>query len=146
MKIAIEASTGKVSLKDVKEAYASFGLDMNDLHLNEEHIIGSFQSRVSDAPRQEPELRVALKTIGQHRNSLNIEQFASNSKFFHLTPDKVVLPSNDIIAISTYEQALAWLGATADMEDNFIVSMYGVKVSTSPPALCHPHQCGFPII
>ena len=33
------------------------------------------------------------------------------------------------IDVKTYEQALSWLGATDDMVDEFLVSMYGVKVS-----------------
>lgn len=32
------------------------------------------------------------------------------------------------IAVTNYEQALSWLGATTDMDDEFIVAMYKVKV------------------
>lgn len=30
--------------------------------------------------------------------------------------------------MTNYEQALSWLGATTDMDDEFIVAMYKVKV------------------
>ena len=31
-------------------------------------------------------------------------------------------------AVTNYEQALTWLSATEDMDDAFLLSMYGVKV------------------
>ena len=78
---AIEASSGKISLKDVREACNDFGIEFMSTHLDDDTIIGTFQSRVSDAPRQEPELRRALKVIGQYRSSEKIQQIASNSRF-----------------------------------------------------------------
>lgn len=77
---AIEASSDKISLKDVREAFKSFGLDFASSFLEDDIIIGNFQSRVSDAPRQEAELRRALKIIGQHRSSEKIQQVASNGR------------------------------------------------------------------
>lgn len=77
---AIEASSDKISLKDVREAFKSFGLDFPTSFLEDDIIIGNFQSRVSDAPRQEAELRRALKIIGQHRSSDKIQQVASNGR------------------------------------------------------------------
>jgi hypothetical protein len=32
-------------------------------------------------------------------------------------------------AIASYDQALTWLGATPDMDEDFIINMYGLKVS-----------------
>ena len=42
-----------------------------------------------------------------------------------------------IIAVTTYEQALLHLEATADLSDDFIVSMYSVKVAYLKSFLSH---------
>jgi hypothetical protein len=65
---------------EIRQAYTALNLDVRADHLDEDHIIGVFKSMVSDSPKQESELRQALLTIGQHRNSYKIEQFASNCK------------------------------------------------------------------
>lgn len=77
---AIEASSDKISLKDVRSAYKEIGLDFPSANFDDDTVIGTFQSRVSDAPRQEAELRRALKIIGQHRSSEKIQQVASNGR------------------------------------------------------------------
>ena len=110
---AIEASSDKISLKDVRNAYKDLGLDFNFDLLDDETVIGTFQSRVSDAPRQESELRRALQIIGRNRGSEKIQFIASK-------------------VITNYEQALLWLGATEDMDEGFLVSMYSVKVGEKP--------------
>lgn len=79
-KAAIEASTGKLSSTEIKEAYASFNLDIRNPRLDDEHIIGVFKSRAADAPLHEAELRRNLTIIGRHRQSQRIEEFAANSK------------------------------------------------------------------
>lgn len=38
-----------------------------------------------------------------------------------------------LVAVTTYEQALTWLSATEDMDDSFLLSMFGVKVSPTEP-------------
>ncbi|KAI4097115.1 MAG: hypothetical protein LQ344_000524 [Seirophora lacunosa] len=106
--VAIEASSGKVSAQDVRDAYKLLDLDLASAYLDEDVIIGTFQSRVADAPRQEAELRRALQIIGQDRSSEKIQFMASKT-------------------VTNYEQALSWLGATTDMDDEFIVAMYKVK-------------------
>lgn len=131
---AIEASSDKISLKDVREAYKSFGLDFPSRFLEDDIIIGNFQSRVSDAPRQEAELRRALKIIGQHRSSDKIQQVASNGRCVLANRSKrlcVILSNNAYIVavVSNYEQAIAWLGATEDIDDSFVVAMHSTKVS-----------------
>lgn len=78
---AIEASAGKISTKDIQEAYKSLDLDPHDTFLDEDTVIGTFQSRVADAPRQESELRQALRVIGQARGSTRIQHVASNCKY-----------------------------------------------------------------
>lgn len=77
---AIEASSDKISLKDVRSAYKEIGLEFPSNPLDDDTIIGTFQSRVSDAPRQEAEIRRALRIIGQHRSSEKIQQVASNGR------------------------------------------------------------------
>ncbi|KAL8700590.1 MAG: hypothetical protein Q9224_000891 [Gallowayella concinna] len=107
--VAIEASSGKVSAEDIRIAYKALGIDDEAETLYDDYIIGNFQSRAADSPRQEPELRRALQIIGQHRSSPTIQSMASKT-------------------ILNLEQALSWLGATDDMDDGFIVTMYKVKV------------------
>ena len=75
-KVAIEASQSRISLKDVRAAFNEFGLDSRAIH-EDETIIGTFQSRISDAPKQEAGIRRALKIIGQSRNSEKIQLVAS---------------------------------------------------------------------
>ncbi|KAL8735558.1 MAG: hypothetical protein Q9166_000726 [cf. Caloplaca sp. 2 TL-2023] len=111
--VAIEASSGKVSARDIRNAYSALGLDLESEFMHDDYIIGNFQSRSADSPRQEPELRRALQIIGKHRSSQRIQSMASKT-------------------ITTFEQALSWLGATEDMEDGFVVTMYKVKEEENP--------------
>lgn len=78
--IAVEESMGRYSIERLKQAHHFFGLAL-DQHLTEEHIIGTFQARLRDAPRQEREMRQNLYMIGEHRNSHKIMDFARNGKF-----------------------------------------------------------------
>lgn len=77
---AIEASKGKTSLQEVRNAYKNLGLDASFVSLDDDMIIGTFQSRISDAPRQESELREALRIIGLDRSSTKIQHVASNGR------------------------------------------------------------------
>ena len=83
-KSAVEESTGKISLQDVRDAYRSFGLEFRSEYLDDDNIIGTFQARVADAPKQEPELRRALRIIGQNRSSTKIQQVASTGRSIFL--------------------------------------------------------------
>ncbi|KAI4274420.1 MAG: hypothetical protein LQ337_003955 [Flavoplaca oasis] len=76
---AIEASSGKVSANDIRKAYRALGLVLGSDYLDDDHIIGTFQSRAADSPRQEPDLRRALQIVGQHRSSQSIQSMASKS-------------------------------------------------------------------
>ncbi len=80
-KAIIEESEGQISLKDVRQAYSSLGLNVEDKHLADDTIIGTFQARISDAPRQEVEMRKDLRIIGQHRSSRRIELIASQGLY-----------------------------------------------------------------
>ena len=130
---AIEASSGNISLKDIRTAYKDLGLDFNHQFLDDDTIIGSFQARVSDAPRQEPELRRALQIIGQSRLSEKIQSMASKGSFQSHKPIQTSLSkrvdTHEMAVITNYEQALLWLGAAEDINDEFLVSLYEVKVS-----------------
>lgn len=75
-KVAIEASENRISLKDVRAAFKELGLDSR-AEFEDDTIIGTFQSRVSDAPKHEAEMRRALKIIGQSRRSEKVEFVAS---------------------------------------------------------------------
>ena len=81
---AIEASSDKISLKDVRTAYKDLGLESNLHLLDDDTIIGTFQARVSDAPRQESELRRSLQIIGQSRSSEKIQFIASKGNIHQL--------------------------------------------------------------
>ncbi|KAI4175830.1 MAG: hypothetical protein LQ343_001443 [Gyalolechia ehrenbergii] len=111
--VAIEASSGKISTSDIREAYKLLDLEIESEFLDEDFIIGSFQSRAADAPRQDSELRRALQIVGQDRSSQKIQSMASKT-------------------LTNYEQALSWLGATPDMDDEFVVAMYKVKEEETP--------------
>lgn len=130
---AIEASSGKISLKDIKSAYKDLGLDFNQPLLDDDTIIGTFQARVSDAPRQESELRRALQIIGQSRSSEKIQFIASKGQFNGVHWSNYLcsrlINAYEVAVVTNYEQALLWLGAANDINDEFLVSMYSVKVS-----------------
>ena len=132
-KVAIEASSDKISLKDVRGAYRDLGLDGQSENLDDDTIIGTFQSRILDAPKQELEMRRALMVIGQNRSSDKIQFIASKSQCskWTWTPELsfILYNTNKVTGVTTYEQALTWLGATEDMDDGFLLSMYSVKVN-----------------
>ena len=76
VKVAIEATSDKISRRDVRAAYKELGLDAKEAH-EDDTIIGIFNSRITDAPKQEPEMRRALTIIGQYRSSERIQVVAS---------------------------------------------------------------------
>lgn len=80
--VAIEASNEKISFKDIRGAYQDLGLTHLANHLDEDTIIGTFQARVSSSPKQEAELRRALKIVGQHRWSNKIQLVAANGEYY----------------------------------------------------------------
>ena len=78
--VAIEASKEKISLKDIRRAYQDLGFNDSTTRLDDDTIIGTFQARVSNSPKQEAELRRALKIVGQHRWSSKIQSIAANGR------------------------------------------------------------------
>ncbi|KAL9101728.1 MAG: hypothetical protein Q9163_003050 [Psora crenata] len=113
MRAVIEESKGRISLRDVRLAYQHFGYDVQTAGLVDDTIIGAFQARLSDSPKQESQLRRDLKIIGQHRRSQRIENVASQT-------------------VNNYEQALSFLDAADETSDEFITSMYTLKVDGKP--------------
>ncbi|KAI9757658.1 MAG: ubiquitin-specific protease ubp2 [Chaenotheca gracillima] len=107
--VAMMASAGQISSKDIDRAYQYFQIAPTQYGLEDDFIIGTFKSRVTDAPRHEAEARRHLHVIGVHRGSQVIEQVASNR-------------------ISTYQQALGWLGAEESTPDDFITSLVASKL------------------
>ena len=84
-KAIIEETMGRVSLRDVRLAYQKFNLNIGDTQLADETIIGTFQARVSDAPKHEAEMRRDLKIIGDHRSSDRIKLVASQGQLWLLS-------------------------------------------------------------
>ena len=80
--VAIEASDGKISWRDVRAAFRDLGFEYEKSY-DDDTIIGTFNSRVADAPKQEPDMRRALKIIGQIRSSEKIQYVASQGKTKH---------------------------------------------------------------
>lgn len=87
---AIAESPGEATMGETLEAYRAFALDMRADHLDDDHIMGVFQSRITDAPRQEAQLRKALVVIARHRESYKLEQFALNCECSNSSPTSLL--------------------------------------------------------
>lgn len=109
--VAIEQSLGRFGERTVADAYRSLGLYANP-SLDDDVIIGTFSSRVSDAPAQEQEMRQSLLAIGEFRKSKKLIDFARKT-------------------ITSYEDALSFLGADPKTDDSFLSSMFTAKASSS---------------
>ncbi|KAI9717372.1 MAG: hypothetical protein M1812_004724 [Candelaria pacifica] len=109
-KAVMMQSEGEISTKDIREAYRYFNLDPQSSSLDDQTIIGVFQSRLSDAPKQEADARLALRIIGQARGSEKIRHLALKS-------------------LTTAEQALGWLNADNETADDFIITMVTIKIT-----------------
>ena len=138
------ASEGHISRNDVNNAYRCFGVDpAHGPHLSDDHIVNLFQSRLPDVGSiQEGEMRQALRTLGQARQSGLIQSAASDCKS-HRTIGMIrhsQLTNVTVSAIETYAQALTWLGAQESMEDEYILPLLALKVRArlSLFTLIHP--------
>ncbi|KAI9666197.1 MAG: ubiquitin-specific protease ubp2 [Bathelium mastoideum] len=110
-KVATLASQDQISRKDIAKAYQYFGVDKKHVEIiSDDHILGLFQSRLPDiGPSQESEMREMLRTLARARRSKLLAQAASNT-------------------IETYGQALSWLGAEESTADDFILTLFKMKV------------------
>lgn len=109
--VAVLSSQGFLKKGEIESAYRYFGIDPNHAGLlNDEHIIGTYKSRLSDmGVAAAEETRRQLRIIGDARDSSLIRAEASD-------------------ALETYEQALSWLGASGDQADDFVETLYSIKV------------------
>ncbi|KAF2737905.1 cysteine proteinase [Polyplosphaeria fusca] len=110
--VAVLASQGLTDRKDVHAAYKYFGLSLDHIELlSDDFIVSQFRSRLQDiSSSMAQEAREKLRIIGHARHSQLMLQEASD-------------------AIETYEQALSWLGLDSSQPDDFVVTMFGVKIS-----------------
>ena len=76
--IVVQKSQGRFDLEQVQNAYRYFGFTTDTA--DDEHIIGTYKSRLSDAPRQDSEMREQLRLIGEHRHSAKIKEIAKGSE------------------------------------------------------------------
>ena len=110
LKYVTEESAGKYTTTQLDEAYLYFGFDPRTPPTDEQQIIGTFSSRLEDAPMQESDMRRELRVIGTHMRSQRIMDVADES-------------------LATYEQALAFLDVTRDTPDDFVPATVAVKLS-----------------
>ena len=76
IKVDIEAANDRISFQDVKKAYRDLDIDPR-AKIDDDTIIGVFNSRVVDATKQEDEMRRALRILGVDRSSQKIQIIAS---------------------------------------------------------------------
>lgn len=114
MKVAVLSSQGHVKQSILNQAYKSFGIDPGHAVLiKDEHIIGSYKSRLADISLAAAEdARKQLRIIGDARNSDLIRSEASDS-------------------LETYAQALSWLDMGADEADDFVPTRVAIKVGVT---------------
>lgn len=111
MHVAMLGSQGLHTKSDVNAAYLYFGIDpAHVMQINDEHIVGVFRSRLSDeAPSMADKTRKQLHIIGDAR-------------------DSSLLRAESTGALETYEQALSWLELGKEQPDDFVPTMFALKV------------------
>jgi len=121
MQVALLASQGLTSKRDTERAYQYFGIDPTHANvIGDDHIIGCFRSRLADVSViQAEEARKQLRVLGDVRDSDRIRSEASGS-------------------IETYEQAMAFFDLELGVADDFIPTMYSLKVpcTSGPDMTC----------
>lgn len=93
-KVVIAESSGEFGLNEIMKAYKFLGIEINTVE-GDDHIIGTYRSRVESAPRQKDEARESLLVIAKHRGSAEIEKVAKDKKM-------------------SYNEALEFLNVSAD--------------------------------
>jgi len=118
VQVAMLASQGLTTKREAERAYQYFGIDPSHAGIiSDDHIIGSFRSRLSDISLiQAEEAKKQLRVLGDVRDSDKIRAEASGS-------------------IETYEQAMAWFELDHDTADDFVQTMYSVKIQDHPTEL-----------
>ncbi|KAK6540305.1 ubiquitin-specific protease ubp2 [Orbilia ellipsospora] len=111
LEVATLRSQGEFTTTDIREAYKNLGVSEGST--DETYIIGSFRSRVSDSPRQEPALRESLSIIGKAIGNQNI-----------------VLASQKIVM--DVAQACRKLGIEQNAESEYIRAIFEYQVNEYP--------------
>ncbi|KAF2838591.1 cysteine proteinase, partial [Patellaria atrata CBS 101060] len=111
LKVATLASSGQIGREEVLKAFAYLAIDSkHNTALSDDNILGHYRARLRDTPESKVgELQQMLRIIGRARNSELIIQAATNT-------------------VETYEQALTWLDAQETTPDDFIGTLYTLKV------------------
>ncbi|KAB8343044.1 hypothetical protein FH972_022638 [Carpinus fangiana] len=113
LKATMLESEGQQSREAVRKAYFQLGYGDFDSagSASDDELLGTYQARVPDiGPDQQHDLKLALKTIADWRNSHLLKQACSDK-------------------IETYEQALLYLDASAETSDDFIIPLYTAKLA-----------------
>lgn len=103
--------SGPPNRSEVDQAYRNIGIEpAHGYTLSDEFVINQVRSRLPDlAPLARDDLRRKLLIIGVARDSDMIKREASE-------------------AINTYEEALSWLELDAAQPDDFVRTMFTIKV------------------
>ena len=111
MDVAMLASQDVPNRRELENAYRSIGLDpAHGSTLSDQFIVDQTRSRLPDiSPPQRQDLRRHLRIIGNARGSEMIQREASES-------------------IDTYDEALSWLDLDQSQPDDFIRTMFTIKV------------------
>ena len=109
--VVMLASQDIPNRRDLETAYRSLGLDpAHGSTLSDRFVIDQARSRLPDiSPPQREEIRRHLRIIGNARESEEIKREASES-------------------IDTYDEALSWLELDQSQPDDFVRTMFTVKV------------------
>lgn len=110
IEVAKARSEGAYTLAELSASYEYFGIDPGKYNSDETFIIGSFESRVRDAPVHEHQARANLRIIG------------------HALKSQRILNASDKVSIRDINTAYDWLNVTSATPDDFILSTYKVRV------------------
>lgn len=107
LQVTLLRSQGEFTATDLTDAYKYLGVpeDTKD----EDFIVGTFQSRMADAPKQEPVLREALGVIAKYRRSNKLQNAANR-------------------VVMSLGQAQVKLGIMQDTEDDMVLTMFNLGV------------------
>lgn len=108
---AMITSLGTPNRREIEDAYRALGIEpAHGAGLTDNFLIDQARSRLPDiSPSQREELRRHLKVIGFARNSEAIRREANES-------------------IDTYEDAVRWLDFDPSGPDDFVCTMFAIKV------------------
>jgi len=134
--VATEYSGGKYDMKQLTEAYIALGLSPYPPPVDATFIEECYNRRVQDSsPLAIAELRKHLGIIGQHLSNDRLRDIADDCE--SMTPPENVGRINKILALETYEQALAYLDVEKSTPNEFLITMYSVKVSRPRSSQMH---------